>query len=298
MSTIKVNDKLNYSKDSLVFSAESKRQNKPYARTKIIAGTDAYVDERGFTRFGSKIFEEENMIVLGGALFTLEKVFNVKSPITVSYLNDIMGIATGGPTITEHYPKDMGVCLFGVGIGGAGESFTDVKDVRYYEREIIDMVPLRQTANELLDTEKNKYWFKKKVEVDGIEKTAYYLKTFETEPEIKILYKDAEGDEDGSEVPEDVYNSPESNTTPTETFIEIVFKITKKDVREYFEDNGNIEQTRVNSIGLFTGVKAVIDDVSGEEDYKNVRLFSKLNINNEMLTVSKDITVVYRIYAS
>ena len=33
----------------------------------------------------------------------------------------------------------------------------------------------------------------------------------------------------------------------------MVLKISKKDIREYFELHGDIEQTRVNSIGLFTG---------------------------------------------
>ena len=53
---------------------------------------------------GEKLFEEENQIVLGGALFILEKVFNAVAPIEVQYLNDIMGICTNSP-IEEKYPK-------------------------------------------------------------------------------------------------------------------------------------------------------------------------------------------------
>lgn len=287
--TINVRDNLN-NKDSVSFSYK----RSPFVRTKIIGGYDAYKDKNGVTQFGETVFETENMIVLGGSLFTLEKVFGITSPLTVDTLNNIMEIANTGTPITTN--TNNFVCLFGVGTGGAGESITDVKDVKYYEREIFDMIPIRQTENELSAADASKYWFKKTVDVDGVQKTAYYLKKFESEPEIHVLWRDAEGDEDGSEVDENVYQTPDSNTTPIETFIELTLKINKHDVREYFDDNGNIEVTRINSIGLFTGVKGTLED--GTEDYKNVKLFSKLNINNEVLTLSKDLTIAYRIYTS
>ena len=266
----------------------------PYARTKIVAGYDAYKDKNGVTQFGEVVFETENMIVLCGSLFTLEKVFGVQAPINIATLNDITGIANTGTAIANN--KNTYVCLFGVGIGGAGETITDVKDVKYYEREIVDMIPLRQTSNELTAAEAEKYWFKKTVDIDGVLKTAFYLKRFESDPEIRVLWRDAEGDDDGSEVGDNVYQTSEANTTPIETFIEMTLKITKNDVREYFNDLGNVEVTRINSIGLFSGVKGTLED--GTEDYKDVRLFSKLNINNEMLTLSKDLTISYRIYTS
>ena len=289
MNVIKLNDNLN-NKDKVSFAMN----RSPYARTKIVAGYDAYKDKNGVTQFGETVFETENMIVLGGSLFTLEKVFGVKSPLTVDSLNNIMEVAnTGSPVLTD---KDTYVCLFGVGTGGAGESITDVKDVRYYEREIMDMVPLRQTSDELTSDEAAKYWFKKTVNISGVDKTAYYLKRFETDPEIRVLWRDAEGDEDGSEVGSNVHETSSLNTTPIETFIELTLKITKKDVREYFNDLGNVEVTRINSIGLFTGVLGVLED--GSQDYKDVKLFSKLNINNEVLTLAKDLTIAYRIYTS
>lgn len=287
---LKLNDKLS-NRDGVSFEY---KQNKPFARTRIIGGYDAYKDKNGVTQFGEVVFDTENMIVLGGSLFTLEKVFGVASSLPVETLNNLMNIAnSGSPIVTK---ANEFVCLFGVGTGGAGESITDVKDVKYYEREIIDMIPLRQTANELASGEADKYWFKKQIDVGGIAKTQYYLKKFETDPEIRVLWRDAEGDEDGSEVGENVWNTPESNTTPIETFIELTLQINKKDCREYFDDLGNVEVSRINSIGLFTGVKGTLGD--GTEDYKDVRLFSKLNINNEILTLSKDLTIAYRIYTS
>lgn len=288
---IQLNDQLN-NKDTISFEMN----RKPGFRTKIIGGYDAYKDKNGITRFGETVFETENMIVLGGSLFTLEKLFGVQAPLDVAYLNDIMGIATTGEPVTDIYPKDNVVCLFGVGIGGAGDAITEVRDVKYYEREIIDMIPFRQTADELNAVEAKKYWFKRDIEINGVTKRQYFLKTFESEPQIRVLWRDAEGDEDGSEVGENVHNTPESNSTPIETFIEITMNINKKDIREYFEDLGNTEVARVNSIALFTGIKSPISEF--ESDYKQVKMFSKLNINNEVMTLAKDLTIAYRIYTS
>lgn len=242
------------------------------------------------TLTGDKLFEEENQIVLGGALFILEKVFNVEAPIHVDFLNDIMGICTNSP-IEEVYPKETGVCLFGVGTGGCGDASRSVVDVKYHEREIMDMIPFRITDEELTGTDINKYWFRRH-EADG--KTSYFLKSFEYQPEIKVLWKDGQEGEDGSEVSSGVHNS--ERTEPIETFVEMILKINKKDCREFFEINGDVEAARINSIGLFTGVLST--DENGVPEYKQVKLFSKLNIPNEMLVLSKDITIVYRIYTS
>lgn len=242
------------------------------------------------TLTGDKLFEEENQIVLGGALFILEKVFNVPSPIHVETLNEIKGVAVNDP-IEEVYPKDTRVCLFGVGTGGCGDASRSVADVKYYEREIFDMIPFRITDEELPESDVNKYWFKR-YEDDG--KTSYFLKSFEYEPEIKVLWKDGEEGEDGSEVATGVHTT--SRTEPIETFVEMILKINKKDCREFFEINGEIEAARVNSIGLFTGILSTNE--RGVPEYKQVKLFSKLNIPNEMLVLSKDITIVYRIYTS
>lgn len=258
-------------------------QRKPGFRTDI----------RGFNELGEEVFRTENSIVLGGALFVLEKVFGVASPLKVDYLNNIMGIANTGPVINEIYPKENVVCLFGVGTGGSGDSIASVRDVDFKEREIFDMIPFRATDRPLPASEQDKYWFRKDL---GNGRTGYYLKKFEAPPQIKVLWKDAEGDEDGTTVEAGVHNS--SRVEPIETFVELILKINKNDCREWFELNGNVEQTRINSIGLFTGIKGVVDETSKATDYKQVKLFSKLNINNEMLTLAKDLTIVYRIYTS
>lgn len=255
----------------------------PLPRTKIIGYT-----EKNGNIFGEKLFEEENQITIGGALFILEKLFGVEAGLYVENLNNIMGVAANNQPSDN--PKDNVVCLFGVGIGGCGDSIRSVKDVKFTDREITEMVPFRVTDEDLDESEKDKYWFKQVTD----NKTRYYLKTFETEPVIKALWKDGEGDEDGSEVESGVHES--GRTEPIETFVELILKISKKDIREYFEIYEDIELARVNSIGLFTGCKRILAD--GTKEFQQVKLFSKLNIPNEMLTLSKDLTIVYRIYTS
>ena len=259
------------------------KQQKPL-RTRVTG----YLGDN-INQFDEKIFDEENQIVIGGALFILEKVFGVEPNLYVDYLNNIMGIATDDMS-TDLY-SDTHVCLFGVGIGGCGDSIRSVKDVNFVEREIFEMVPFRITDEDLNASEQKKYFFK--MEKDN--KTHYYLKTFEQQPVIKALWKDSDDqDEDGSEVEAGVHES--TRTEPIETFVEMILKISKKDIRDYFELYGDIEQCRINSIGLFTGAKRNLAD--GTTDYQQVKLFSKLNIPNEMLTLKKDLTIVYRIYTN
>jgi hypothetical protein len=267
------------------------RDGNLFSRTLIRGGYDYYVDRNGISQLGEVLFQEHNSLVLGGAIYTLEKLFNVQSSLSIDYLNTIMSIANDGTPITEIYPKDNKICLFGIGIGGCGDTITSVKDVKIYEREIMDMIPFRVTDQPLTEQELTKYWFRKTT-TDG--KTAYYLKTFETTPVIKSLWKDAEGDEDGTEVQAGVHNT--TRTEPIETFIELILTITKKDVREWFELNGNIEQTRINSVGLFSGIVGTLAD--GTRDYKQVKLICKFNMGNEPLNLSKDLTIIYRIYTS
>lgn len=280
MKNIKLNDNISV-KDESSLDLPSFELHQPTFRTKIT----------GTNELGEVMFEAENNTVIGGALFVLEKVFGVSANLNVDYLNNFMSIATSGTAVTDKYPKETVVCLFGVGTGGSGDSITSVKAVDFKERNVTDMIPFRYTDVALPTADQQKYWFRRQ---DANGRTAHFLKAFETAPIIKALYKDAEGDEDGTEVSANVHTS--TRTEPIETFVELVLKINKNDCREWFEFNGNIEQARINTIGLFTGVKTLVS--SGVYDYKQVKLFAKLNINNEMLTAAKDLTITYRIYTS
>lgn len=88
-------------------------------RTEIVATNE----------LGETLFKTENATLIGGGLYTLEKLFGVEAPLKVAYLNEIMGFGQGAIQETEIYPKNNTVCLFGVGIGGAGDTSAEVYDV-------------------------------------------------------------------------------------------------------------------------------------------------------------------------
>lgn len=263
-------------------------------RGEVVAGYDLHTDPiTGLSSLGETVCRESNEIVLGGTLFALEKLFNVSADLNVAYLNDIMGIGTDGPTINEKYPRETGLCLFNIGIGGCGNAYTDVKAVLQQQRQIDTMIPFRVVDEpfEKGSEQAAKYWLMKQNE-DG--KYCYYGKTFSKSPVIKALWKDAGDGEDGSPVVESDYASVKD--TPIETFAEAVLTLEVSDLREYFELYSNVTDARFNTIGLCTGIKSTCAD--GRPEYKQVRQFSILNFSNEMLHMNKDLSIIYRIYSA
>lgn len=247
----------------------------------------------GLSSLEQVLREEHNEIVLGGTIFALEKLFNVSAALNVSYLNDIMGFGTDGPAINEKYPKETGICLFNIGIGGCGSSYADVKAVLQQQRQLDTMIPFRVVDEpfEQDSEEAKKYWMCVRNN-DG--KYCYYGKSFTKTPVIKALWKDAGDGKDGSPVVESDYNSVKD--VPIETFAEAVLTLEVTDLREYFELYSNITDARFNTIGLCTGIKSTCAD--GRPEYKQVKQFSALNFSNEMLHMNKDLSVIYRIYSA
>lgn len=250
-----------------------------------------------FDEFGNALWTQQNQTVLGGALFVLEKLFNVRSSISVDTINNIMDINAAGSNKPGNYTADDIIQLWGIGNGGAGDALASVRDVKFYEREIAQkgqgasqMIPFRMTTKPLDGSEASQYTLRK--EISG--HYAYYGKQFEITPTIKALWKDGEDGEDGTEVPEDVYNTERADDI--EVFVELNLKLNKKDVREWYEYNGEPEKCRVNTIGLFFARKYEVEP--SRNDYTNVKLFSKLNFDNEPLSNNKEILFVYRIYIS
>jgi hypothetical protein len=286
----------------------------PYYRTEVIAGYDYHVDEMGRDRFGKEIFRKENMTLIGGGLFTLEKLFGLRanSP-TVSQLKDVFASqnipAPDGWTDRDPNPHNVDniVCLFGVGIGGADDSIASVRDVKYYQRNIENMVPFRQVTNDTVMTkaEHEKYYCRSVS--NGV--ISYYLKKFDN-AEIKCKWRDADEEAEGSDVQNEYWTTSSSVTTPIETYIQLRLQISKYDVREYFQNVSNgVELARVNTVGLFTGVPVTLENpvpvqYDGDEgepykrtiEYDQVTCFSALNFDNEMLSLPKDLTIIYRIF--
>lgn len=249
-----------------------------------------YTEIEARNEFGEVLFTKaHNETVLGGALTTLEKLWKIKAPLKVNSINNIMGInADISPTEDETSANTEDyVCLWGIGIGGCGDTFGSRRAVHFYEREIgqnnhsDQMIPFRVLEEPFspTDDDYNKYFLMHQRE-DGLYE--YYLKAFEATPFIKVLWKDGAEGEDGSEVESDVYNTTREDRI--EAFVEMHLLISKKDVQEYFEYIGQPEMARVNTIGLFTGRKVTMPD--GRTEFVNLKLFSKLNTENDPLVIS------------
>lgn len=256
-----------------------------------------------YDQFGNILFSKrQNTVVIGGAIYILEKLFGIRSALQINDLNSIIGINTDKDpfTTTEAIPKTHTICLWGAGIGGSGDSIGSTRKVNFFEREIgskgksYEMIPFRFTESELSAADKEKYWFKKTIE----NKTAYYLKSFKSTPVIKAYFDDGINGADGTEVTSEVYNT--SMLSNIVVFIELKLQISPEDFVEYFNFLEDSSNARINTIALCTGVKVPINEDATEFDYSNVLMFSKLHFNNiplENLT-DEGINFRYRIYTN
>lgn len=281
-------DSMMISKDSLAYTSHPRTL---WARTQITGGYGIHKNEYGISELDETCFGEENIVPIGGVQFAMEQLFGITGSLNIPKLNDFMQIGAQGSTVSPSgnmpHPYGQKVCLFGVGTGGAAENNLTIIENKYNEYTIPTMIPLRFTADALSATDAVKYFGKKIID----DSTAYYLKAFDSNPTVHHLYKNGEDGEDGSEVTNSVFQT--YNEVGIESFTEICLTISKKDVKEWFVHNGNIEDSRVNSIGLFT---AVYD--AEQKDYANIQLFSVFNMASEPLSMVKDLNIIYRVYGA
>lgn len=322
-STIRANDNISFHDVSNLNIHDCKKPAL-WARTEVVVGYGkVHNNPTGKSTLDEVIFTGQNTVPLGGVQYVMERCFGVRGPISVPTLyrpdtEEITGI--GKPdsnSPTETYPSPDGdkriiyrdghlVQLFGIGITGHAENDVTVYPVDYRENSINinmttadgtivtgTMIPFRHTAEELNEIDVKKYFGK--LTKDGI--TSYFLKRFEQDPAIKHIWKTGEDDENETEVSQDEVwqNNVGSNTV--ETFTEIILKITKKDVKEWFTSIDQQARARITTIALFNG-EYVVDEGETYGDYRDVRMFSKLNIPVEYLSLSKDLNIIYRVYGS
>lgn len=235
---------------------------------------------------GEKIFTGHNELVLPGAIFIAEKLLNVTAPIKPKTLNQDLGISINEETQPHGKRLEHVICLFGVGTGGCGTNFDTVVPVKFKERKLESLIPLRYvpTDNDLTSNEKQKY-FMKKTNNGHYE---YYLKKFEIDPTIKVEY-----DEPGNPAVPPNFDEV-SGEKIINNYMQFNIKISKDDVREYFKAvGGGLNKARINTLGLYIGYP------SDDGEFKGVQLFSKINFNNEPLdNETKELNIIYRIYIS
>ena len=271
-----IEDSINeYDKYMTVASNKSKKRK----------GAKFFTELECFNELGESIWKDHNELLLSGGLFTLSKISGVNAPINIKTLNQDLSILASetNPGFTGPRREDV-IVGFVIGTSGSGDTFDTVKKVEYKERTITSLVPFRtveQTAD-LSSAERAKYKLKK---ANGIYYD-YFLKLFETTPQIKVEY-----DEPGSpSVPANVDETTDNKVI--NTYLQYVLKINANDVREFFKiRGGGLRKARVNTLALVHGY------LDGSGEYKGGRCFSKINFNNEPFdNETKELTVVYKIY--
>lgn len=307
-----------------------------WAKTEIIAGYGYHHSKDPFklSYLDEEVFEpQHNMVPISGVQTIFQMLFGAKGPINIeslyakhgiglpdeatvpSYLVPVNQDIEGGATLRNGLYEAGHLCqLVGVGITGTAENNVTVHKVGYRETDIegtiktadgnVDaiMIPFRYTESELDPNERQMY-FGKKLDTDT-GKTAYYLKRFETTPEIKHIWRSSD-EQPGKKVNEvEATNNTIWDTSRDDalkSLVEIHFTISETDLKEWFTYKmDQPEATRFNTIALFDGRYSELGKSEQEQfgDYCNVRLFSKLNIPTENLSLSKDLEFVYRVYGS
>lgn len=312
-NSISINDDL---------SLKDERSSGLWAKTEVLGGYDFINNPNGKSSLGEVCFTQHNIVPIGGVSYVMERVFGIKeTQIEIPTLYDESGIGIANslpPTETYQKPGGQGTVhyryghftqLFGVGITGTGENDITVYNPDYREKSINitvvnpdgltvrgTMIPFRYTTEVLSTVDRLKY-FGKKVDDEGV--TSYFLKRFDTEAVIKHIWKTGEDVEEETLVPSsDVWENI-NGLNAVESFTEIILKISKEDVKEWFIHLEQADRARINTIALFNGeyVKDE-EDPTDFGDYRDVKMFSKLCINPEYLNLNKDLTIIYRVYGS
>lgn len=259
--------------------------------------------------FGNLTFKKCNTVVLGGALTALEKLAGVRSALEIPRIDSIDGnaIENNSNTVGQELADQLNsfVCLFSVGIGGAENTFGVVHTPDFKQNIISGIVPFRLNTTTTLDVpgllpgpdnlnERKKYAGLVHVPNEGYR---WYFKQFENPVTITTLAKNAPDiTKDGTQIKSDsdLRNIP--NGVGVESFIQCELRIDPNDIRPYFEQCGDANMARYNTIALYTAKKSALSDDA--DAFSNIRLFSVVNFDNEPVKIPKESTYVYRIYGA
>ena len=288
--------------------------------------------------FGKPIFKRWNTVTLGGSQNALEKLtgkfftYRPQSRNVVNYSKMICPMPND-ETCTEYnegYEQTIDgsshILLFGVGDGGAGNAIGDVYAPDFRQSSLNGWLPFRVAAEPTLDAanilyggenaaERSKYHFLLKNDSQPIYKYEWYLKEFESEAELKSLWKNAPDlTKDGTEImsDSDVVNGPAG--VGIECLAEFVLTISEDDIYPFFQNSATTSTARFNTIGLFSaslmtpnyelaqnlsdGHSTAHLSADGYKEAYNTRLFSVVTFDNVSLREQKQSTYIYRVYAS
>lgn len=226
----------------------------------------------------------KNKVVVSGSAFTMMKHYNLSVPVRTPSYNNILGLehTDNTPFDQPGIRREEEICLFAVGVGGCGQLQHEVYPVDYAKWiSPENLVPFRHITkpNDLSALDRSRYFGRK---VNG-DKTTYYFKRFESEPELLQRYVD------GTPIGENVHTS--TNTLDIESFVQLKLIVSVDDCREWFRATTGIDQAKINTLSLLTAYKTERD---GHIYYQDIRPMTRYNFPSEPLNQdTKDIHITY-----
>lgn len=242
---------------------------------------------------GETVFKGlKNKVIVPGSGLLAHKLFDIPTAEITPTYNSKLNIVTptGTPTTTintrtaatESNPK---VLLFCLGLDGCGTENSQVYPVDYTKWiKPESMIPFRYqlNTNDLSNTMRETYFGR----VATGNYLAYYFKRFDGNPVLVQQFID------GTPIDGNIYDSTKVDSA--ETYVEIILKITKEDIRDYFIATTGIDSAKINSVSLCYGYPVEIDN---HVYFNDIRPITKLNIPNEpMLDITKGIDIIYHVY--
>lgn len=234
---------------------------------------------------GEVVFEGPNKFIIAGSSYTAQNHFpNLIIPTHTRTYNDALGLDN---TRAINGIRDDRILLFSIGTDGCGVDQHQVKDVQYSKWcDPTKLIPFRYVDANLDDVPRDMYFGRKDMAtING--KIAYYFKKFDSEPQWIQRYVS-----DKLPVGSNVYDS--ARTDEIESFVELRFKVSKDDCKQFFDATLGLQHSKINTVSLLTAYE---EEINGQIYYQNIRPITKINFPNEPLfDLNKGLVIIYHIY--
>lgn len=264
---------------------------------------------------GKVLQRSHNRVVLGGSLFTASKFFDIEPPTNQAYdsISELAIVNSSGTKGQYQKPTDPSklkelrnsekVCLFAVGIGGCDASDTgQILSPEYAARiNPTDLVPFRTVSAGTVDISGISKYHGVGERSLGINAKknydCYYFKEFDNDPIITVRDIASANSAISDSDLLNIYSN--ANTKNIDVMVELNFKITKEECREFANacKDGEVTTTIVSAFSLISCYKTLKPGSLTDYVYENFQPITLFNIAGENMTdPTKGLDIIYHIY--